>query len=231
VSCVLLLVTERGSQGDAVETREVSLNDELVSYLGDRLTEVDRILADRRTTMEQLARFVVERVEAGQPALLTFICTHNSRRSHMAQLWAQTAAHYFGVDRVETYSGGTEATAFNPRAVAALQRAGFLIDGQGEGGNPIYRVRWAESSAPMECFSKVYDRAPNPAEGFCAVMTCSAADSACPVVSGAGARIAIPFDDPKNFDGTDQETVKYDERCRQIAREMLYAFSRIGLRI
>jgi hypothetical protein len=60
-------------------------------------------------------------------------------------------------------------------------------------------------------------------------MTCSAADKACPIVFGADARIAIPFDDPKAFDGTDQEAAKYDERCRQIAREMLYVFSRVDV--
>lgn len=41
---------------------------------------------------------------------------------------------------------------------------------------------------------------------------------------GADARIAIPYDDPKASDGTEHEAQTYDERCRQIAREKLYAF-------
>ncbi|MBW2160612.1 MAG: hypothetical protein JRH14_11750 [Deltaproteobacteria bacterium] len=40
----------------------------------------------------------------------------------------------------------------------------------------------------VECFSKTYDDPGNPAEGFVAVMTCSEADEACPVVSGAALR-------------------------------------------
>ena len=27
-----------------------------------------------------------------------FICTHNSRRSHNSQIWAQVAAYYYGFD-------------------------------------------------------------------------------------------------------------------------------------
>jgi protein-tyrosine phosphatase/arsenate reductase len=97
-----------------------------------------------------------------------------------------------------------------------------------DGDNPVYRVRHGEDAPPVEHFSKVYDQAPNPSEGFCAVMTCQAASEACPVVHGADARVAVPYEDPKAFDGTEQEAAKYDERCRQIAREMLYAFSRVS---
>jgi protein-tyrosine-phosphatase len=199
----------------------------LASFVSERTGEFDRVPVDRREKLLELSRFVGERTRSGKPADLTFICTHNSRRSHLSQLWAQTAAYYFGIDGVATYSGGTEATAFNPRAVAAIERAGFVVEKVDEKDNPIYTVRYADQAAAMECFSKVYDQEPNPKEGFAAIMTCSAADEACPIVSGAAERIAIPFDDPKAFDGTDQEAEKYDERCLQIAREMLFAFSQV----
>ena len=48
------------------------------------------------------------------------------------------------------------------------------------------------------------------------------------MVLGAAERIAITYEDPKAFDGTDREAEAYDERCRQIAREMLYVFSLVG---
>jgi hypothetical protein len=76
----------------------------------------------------------------------------------------------------------------------------------------------------MECFSKVYSEPPNPKSGYCAVMTCLQADQACPVVAGAALRVALPYDDPKAYDGTAAESARYDERCRQISREMLYVF-------
>jgi len=154
-----------------------------------------------------------------------FICTHNSRRSHLSQIWASTAAAYYGVPGVETYSGGTEATAFNPRAVAALKRAGFEISHSATQDNPHYTVRFHDNAPAMECFSKVYKQPPNPTADFCAIMTCAQADKNCPVVRGATLRIGVPYEDPKAFDGTPEEAAKYDERCQQIAREILYVFA------
>ena len=162
----------------------------------------------------------------GQTAELTFICTHNSRRSQMAQLWASAAAAQFGIDGVRAYSGGTEVTAFNPRAVAAMGRAGFVIDDPG-GENPHYRVTHAAESPTMECFSKTYDDPVNPSTGFAAVMTCSDADASCPVVPGAELRARVQYDDPKSADGSPEEASTYDARCLQIATEMLYLFSRV----
>ena len=197
-------------------------------YIETSLAEFDRIPADRRKALRKIAGYVRAQVEAGQDARLNFICTHNSRRSHMSQLWAQTAAEYFGIPGVSTYSGGTEATAFNPRAVAAMQRAGFAVEKTGQGKNPLYHVRNGPAQPPMTAFSKVYFHQSNPQEGFCAVMTCSQADESCPIVRGADYRVAIPYDDPKAFDGTDLESARYDERCRQISREMLYLFSQVN---
>lgn len=197
----------------------------LAAYVDDLRTDSVAIPEGRGRELERLARFVRSRLAAGGPAKLVFICTHNSRRSHIAQIWTQTAAHLLGLPRIETFSGGTEATAFNPRAVAALERAGFEIARRGGGDNPVYEVRFAPEVAPMACFSKVYDQPPNPSDGYCAVITCSAADEACPVVFGATERIAIRYDDPKDSDGSSAEGRTYDERCRQIAREMLYAMA------
>jgi arsenate reductase len=195
----------------------------------DRIDEFDRIPAERRERLDAIARFVLDQRRASDAARLSFICTHNSRRSHMAQIWAQVAAEHFGIDRVETYSAGTEVTAFNPRAVAALERAGFRIDvaESSSDANPRYAVRFADDAMPMTAFSKRFDHAANPSEEFAAVMVCTDADEACPFVPGAADRFAIPYEDPKIADGTPREADAYDERCRQIAREMLYLFSRV----
>jgi hypothetical protein len=208
--------------------RSAPIYPELRDYISTATAQFGQIPAERRAALEVLAAFIDRKLSAGRPARLTFICTHNSRRSHMAQIWAQTATHYFGVSGVETFSGGSEATAFNPRAVAALKRAGFRIEAGSGQANPVYGVRLDADGRSMSAFSKVYDQPPNPTGGFCAVMTCAQADAACPVVLGAEERIAIPYEDPEASDGTDRETAAYDERCHQIAREMLYLFSRVG---
>jgi protein-tyrosine-phosphatase len=209
----------------------VDLYPQLAEFIADRLGEFDQIPSDRRGSLALLASFVNRRVASGEPAHLTFICTHNSRRSHMSQIWAQTAAAYFGVPDVETYSGGSEATAFDPRAVAAMERAGFRVTVVTHDDNPIFEVRFNDQAEPIRAFSKVYDQPPNPSSEFAAVMTCSQADTACPLVPGATARIAITFEDPKAWDGTDHEAAAYDERCRQIAREMVAVFSMVSARL
>jgi arsenate reductase (thioredoxin) len=212
--------------GDVVE-QPVALNPTLSQYVQARVAEFDQIPADRRERLQTLAAYVQERVQAGRPVRLTFICTHNSRRSHLSQVWGATAAAVYGVPGVETFSGGTEATAFNPRAVAALRRTGFEIPAPAAGRNPVYQVRWNAAGPAMECFSKVYHEPPNPTREYCAVMTCTQADEACPVVSGAAKRISLPYVDPKEADDTPEEAARYDERTAQIARELLFVFSQI----
>ena len=203
------------------------MHPKLAAFIERRTAEFDEIPAERRESLDELAEYVRSRRDAGEPARLTFICTHNSRRSHLVQLWAAVAAERYGVAGVETFSGGTEATAFNPRAVAALRRAGFEIAADDPNAeNPRYRVAFGKEAPPQVCFSKKYDAAPNPAEGYCAVLVCSEADDACPHVAGADARLALPYLDPKEADDTPAESARYDERTAQIAREMLYALSR-----
>jgi arsenate reductase (thioredoxin) len=200
-------------------------NPGLNDYVSKIQAEYDMISSDRKTLLAKMAEYIQKKADAGEAVHLVFICTHNSRRSHMSQLWAQAAAHHYGIAQVHTYSGGTEATAFNPRAVKAMQEAGFDISVKAPGENPVYAARYAPEIPAMEIFSKKYDHEVNPAGSFAALMTCSHADQNCPFIPGAEARIAIPFDDPKDFDGTPKEEEAYRDRCRQIAREIFLTFS------
>lgn len=199
---------------------------ELFRYLNERVMEFESIPSDRKTDLAKVADFVRERLSKSEPAKLTFICTHNSRRSHLSQIWAQVAAEYYGLVGVETFSGGTEATAFNPRAVAAMQRCGLkIVADDPTVSNPRYCVHTSESSTPQYCFSKAYGDPPNPNSGYCAVMTCSQADDACPLVMGCELRMPIRYEDPKVADDTEFEAQRYDERSAQIGAEMLYMMS------
>jgi hypothetical protein len=147
----------------------------------------------------------------------------------MCQLWAALAAWYYGIEWVECFSGGTEATAFNPSAVKAMRDAGMAISTRDASPNPRYEVTFREQMVPLVVFSKKYSDPPNPTSGFVAVMTCSDADEACPIVHGSSARVTLTYEDPKLFDGTAEEEVRYAERCNQVAREMLFLFSSVGV--
>jgi len=202
---------------------------EVKSYVAARLDEFGRIDEGRHRQLLALSQYVEERLRQGRAADLTFICTHNSRRSHMAQIWAHTSAEFFKLPGVRTYSGGTEVAAFHPSAVRAIAQAGFLVDKEAAGKNPVYLVRSGKNAEPQKCFSKLYNDPSNPAGDFCAIMTCAQAEEACPVVFGAAVRISLPYEDPKKFDGTDLQDQMYAERCADIAREMLCAFSHVNV--
>ena len=221
--CVFVVV----STMTYAEPKQSPFFPEIDAYIAESLQEFEEIPAKRKRQLKKIALYIQTRLRSGLPVNLTFICTHNSRRSHMSQLWASTAAEYYGVPGVFTFSGGTEATAFNPRAVAALERAGFRIEKDSQSENPVYTVRNGGNTLPMTAFSKKYTDETNPQENFCAVMTCSEADKNCPTVEGASFRVAIPYEDPKAFDGTPQEAAAYDERSRQISREVFWLFSQV----
>ncbi len=187
---------------------------------------ISSIALKRKALLEEMAEYLREKLRTGQEIRLNFICTHNSRRSQFSQIWAQTAAAYYGIEAF-CYSGGVEVTAFNPRAVAAIRRDGFKLV-QKEGNNPVYFVFYSEEEEPIVTFSKVYDDAINAPKDFAAVMTCDHADENCPFIPGAEKRFPLRYEDPKAFDDSSQEEQMYTERSRQIAAELFYLFEKVS---
>jgi len=187
----------------------------------------EEITTDRKKVLQPLVDFIQQKVTEGKEINLNFICTHNSRRSHLAQIWAQAAASYFTIPGVQCYSGGTETTALFPKIAETLAEQGFTVFSLSETNNPVYAIKYDDNSMPVIGFSKKYDSHFNPVSGFAAIMTCSQADDGCPFVPGAEKRIPITFEDPKLSDNTPAQTVVYAERSLQIATEMFYVFSKI----
>ncbi len=182
---------------------------------------------ERKEVLNPLVDFIQNKVNSNQEIQLNFICTHNSRRSHLSQIWAQTMAFQFNIDKVFCYSGGTEATAMFPKVAETLINQGFKIQKLSQENNPMYSVKFDENQVPISCFSKVYADDFNPKSNFGAIMTCTNADEGCPIVFGAEARFPIKYNDPKAFDGTELMDEKYAERSLEISSEMYYVFSKI----
>ena len=182
---------------------------------------------ERKEVLQPLVEFIQNKVNSNEEIRLNFICTHNSRRSHLSQIWAQTMAFQFGIKNVFCYSGGTEATAMFPKVGETLVKQGFQIQQLSQEQNPVYAVKFDDNQHPIICFSKTYFDDFNPKTNFGAIMTCNNADEGCPVVFGAEARFSIKYDDPKAFDGTELMNEKYMERSLQIASEMYFVFSQI----
>ena len=186
---------------------------------------LESIPDERRSALRPLIDFIRLKHSEDKHIRINFICTHNSRRSHLSQVWAQAMAGYFTIDKVSCYSGGTEATALFPMVTETLQKQGFRVQKLSSGDNPVYAIKYTENEPPVIGFSKKMEDAFNPRSEFAAVMTCGSANEACPFVPGAEQRIPITFEDPKAFDGTPQQAEKYRERSLQIATELKYVFS------
>ncbi|OPC74796.1 protein-tyrosine-phosphatase [Elizabethkingia miricola] len=191
--------------------------------------QLQSISEERKTTLQPLIDFVRQKANNGQGINLNFICTHNSRRSHFAQVWAQVAATHYIIPNVNCYSGGTEETALFSKVAETLTHQGFSIFKIADSNNPAYAIKYSDNSLPIIGFSKKYDSPFNPVSAFAAIMTCSQADGGCPFIAGAEKRIPITFEDPKISDNTQEQSKVYAERSLQIATEMFYVFSMIKM--
>lgn len=225
-SIFLLLVLTNQLNAQAIK-----LNSKLKKYANNRISEFSIIPADRQEILKKAGDYIIKQSIKSQPVKILFICTHNSRRSQMGQAWAETASIYYGIDSVTHFSGGTESTAFNERAIKALKRAGFRITGIASDKNPRYLLSIASNKSPLVMFSKKYTDIQNPQNGILALMVCSEADKSCPFVSGADIRISLPFEDPKHYDNTPAESKQYEETCKLIAREMFFMYSYVKKQI
>lgn len=199
---------------------------EVIIQILERIS-LESIPDNRKMVLHSLKDYLQDKVNTNQSIRLNFICTHNSRRSHFTQIWAQTMAFYFGIKDIYCYSGGTEVTAMFPKVAETLESQGFQIQKLSDNENPVYAVKYADTEVPIMCFSKKYSNKFNPQKDFGVIMTCSNADEGCPLVIGAEARFSIKYDDPKSSDNTPEQTQIYAERSLQIAAEMFYVFSQI----
>lgn len=189
----------------------------------------DTITDERKVVLQNLVDYIQFKMNNKQEIHLNFICTHNSRRSHLCHIWAQTAASFFQINSVYCYSGGTEVSAIFPSIIETLKNQGFRIENTDLKENSIYKIRFSDESDPINGFSKCYDDDANPKSNFAAIMTCSHADENCPIVIGSDSRIPIRYEDPKIYDGTPLQYNKYNERSLEIASEMFYVFSKLKM--
>jgi arsenate reductase len=188
--------------------------------------EFDSIPESRKQELKEIALTIKNSLTLFGRADLTVICTHNSRRSQLGQLWLKVAALHYGITNIYTFSGGTEATAFNIRMVNALHDFGFKVKNLDETLNPKYHIKLADNDDTMDVlYSKVYNESYNPQQNFIALLVCNSADKGCPIVAGAFKRISLPYLDPKDFDDTNLEKEKYLEKVNEIGREMLFIFN------
>ena len=203
--------------------------------LGKLAVENPEISDIHISARRDLVQAVCELKEKQDSVSIIMVCTGNSRRSMMGAAMGNAAVAYHGLDGIRFFSGGTKPSAFNPRAIRALREMGFVIHETGENAppgadgefNPCYNVHWGIGNCFTREFSKRYDDLANPRKDFIAIMVCDEADMECPTVQGAFRRISAPFADPKEFDGTNQESARYAQRRDDLGRFMLSTFEMV----
>ncbi|MBT8316173.1 MAG: hypothetical protein HKP59_00950 [Lutibacter sp.] len=186
-----------------------------------------KIDSTRMNLLDKIALKIVDELKNNTPINLNYICTHNSRRSQLAQVWSFYATHYFKIQHIHSFSGGTAVTSFHRNTVKTLQEVGFkfqLLEFSHQ--NPEYLISYKNSINTIIGFSKLYSDTHNK-KPFIAITTCSNADENCPFIPDAIQRFHLPFNDPKDFDNTLYKTEKYLETNKQIAGEIHYIFNLI----
>jgi len=228
-------------ESDTPESRK-RLFPKLTAHIDLLTTSFDMIDETHREGGDRLVDWIARNHKPGQLLHVTVICTGNSRRSILGATMGNVAAAYYGMPEIRFHSGGTAPTAFNSHTITALKNIGVEIEptgaeaprGEPKTANPLYLVRWGQSGDPaMEAFefSKNYHDPTNPQQGFAALMVCGEADAACPLVKGASARISMPYLDPKFYDDSSYETLKYAERRDDIGRLMLSVMMQVRNRL
>jgi arsenate reductase len=184
------------------------------------------ISEEREVVLLKIAESIAKEYSINEVVNLNFICTHNSRRSQLGQVWGFYAAQYFNVN-INSFSGGTEVTAFYRNTVKTLQKAGFLfhlVDFSHQ--NPKYQISFEGAKKTIFGFSKLYDNSENRNPSL-AITTCNSADKNCPFIPTATHRFHLPFVDPKHSDGTDKQEETYLKTNKQIAGEIYFIFSQV----
>ena len=217
-----------------------SLFPRIAAHLEELITPLSEIGSPHHDAGLELAGWMSSHYRRGEVLPIVVVCTGNSRRSMLGAMMGNAAASFLNLPDVRFYSAGTTPSAFNPRTIQALQSVGFVVEATGEDAtrgpdslaNPRHVVRWGTNPGQqiME-FSKALGDPTLPTSGFAALMVCDEADAGCPIVSGATARISLPFADPKIFDGGAKEGAKYAERRDDMGRLMLSVLMLVRERI
>ena len=198
-------------------------NDELTSYCRSLPDEFVNVPDSTGKNLREAGTYIIDQLNNGQLTSISFVCEHNSRKSHLGQIWTEMATLYYGIDNVKCYSGGTTPTHVNQRIIKALENTGFHISEKGIAGNgPKYHLGFGRPSQGFEIFSKRYDHPMNPDTNYMAISLCYNPEECCPISYGADQQLTIPYEDLQPFDNTPLETDMYDRQCRQIARDMFF---------
>jgi len=145
---------------------------------------------------------------------IVFLCTHNSRRSQLCQVWGIILSKIYNID-LKFNSAGTEKTEVNKNILYCFSHIGLEVKGN--------KIIYEDLSISLH--SKLLDEIqPNK---FISIMTCSDAEKSCPSDSRSIKNISMTYQDPKVFDYKEKEKDEYLKTSKLIAKELNYVLKKL----
>ncbi len=192
--------------------------------------EFDKIPGERKEVLLELVEYILEAGSKHPSTQLLFVCKHNSRRSQFAQIWAHTAANYYKLKNIKTYSGGMDFTAINFRILESLKRAGFSVTAaEIYSQNPVYLVSIGKRYPDLFIYSKKYDYWNNPNDNYATILCSKKLIDSGTHFPGTEKVLALPYENVEIFDNSSGGALRNDEICRQFAREMLFVMNHVKI--
>ena len=159
---------------------------------------------------------VVSKIEKILPITnnIVFLCTHNSRRSQLCQVWGSILSKIYNID-LKFNSAGTEKTEVYKTVFYCFSNVGVEIKDS--------KVFYRDLSLSLN--SKVLEEIQS--DKFISIMTCSDAEKSCPSDSRSIKNISMTYQDPKVFDYTEKEKDEYLKTSKLIAKELNYVLKKL----
>ncbi len=176
-----------------------------------------------RATIHDLAAHVARRVRDGLHTSVVFAGRQNARRSVLAEVWAVTAARAQGLRGISFHSAGLQPTDVHPNTLAALRRAGFLVEAR-PGGGALVRVE--PDASPIEVFAKDLEHSSVRRRDLTLVSVCKRLDDS-PMTKRAEQLFRVHFADPAEYDGMRHAERAYDVASRNIGAFQLAVIENI----
>jgi len=199
----------------------------LNEYVKELYREFRDIPEERRFRLNEIVDYVQNQRMLNKNPQLLFISSNQASIGQMIQIWAETAAYYYGLTGIKTYSGGMNPQGISTSTIVSLERAGFIVYRSNIEGVDLYKVKYSYNLRPIQIFPKKIDYRINPRADYMAIMVERSADINISRVRGTHDRLSLPYNDPLQYEDSAMEDGAYDHLCRQIALEMFYVFSQL----
>lgn len=200
-------------------------------YVRDFRKEIKKIPEERRYRLNEIVYYLEEQSKNHRPWQLVFIGSDQSVITQWLQVWATTAAYYFGTHGLEVYSAGLKTRKIATKTITTLEDAGFIIYKTNVSKTEVYRVKYSYNLKPEVVFSKKVGHRLLPTSDFMAIVTDKNADMNLEDIRGTYNRLYLSYENPEAYEGTNQEDAQFENTCHQVAVEMFYVFAQLRKRM